>query len=98
MAHVHGVQLSCAAVTADSMLCHTKFATYCSVGGKTDESGVPLNPVRGGLPMAGDELAAFKLVGAALLMAYVEVRVHLIRPYGLSKFVKVEGHWKEPWC
>jgi hypothetical protein len=35
---------------------------------------VPLNPVRGGLPMATDELAAFKLVGAALLMAYVEVR------------------------
>jgi hypothetical protein len=31
--------------------------------------------VRGGLPMATDELAAFKLVGAALLMAYVEVRL-----------------------
>jgi len=34
-----------------------------------------MNPVRGGLPMGPDELAAFKMVAAALLMAYVEVRL-----------------------
>jgi hypothetical protein len=30
--------------------------------------------VRGGLPIGPDEMAAFKLVAAAMLMAYVEVR------------------------
>eukprot|EP00882_Tetradesmus_deserticola_P000648 GHRQ01000706.1.p1 GENE.GHRQ01000706.1~~GHRQ01000706.1.p1 ORF type:complete len:347 (+),score=146.11 GHRQ01000706.1:193-1233(+) len=60
------------------------WAVYCQLaamkvlpqltsGSKTDATGVPVNPVRGGLPMATDELAAFKLVGSALLMAYVEV-------------------------
>lgn len=39
-----------------------------------DPTGVPINPVSGGLPMASDELAAIKLVGSALLMAYIEVR------------------------
>lgn len=53
------------------MLC----AVFASTGGATDESGVPLNPVRGGLPMGPDELAAFKMVAAALLMAYVEVGI-----------------------
>jgi hypothetical protein len=33
-----------------------------------------MNPVRGGLPVGPDELAAAKLVAAALLMAYVQVR------------------------
>ena len=33
-----------------------------------------MNPVRGGLPIGPDEMAAFKLVAAAMLMAYVEVR------------------------
>jgi hypothetical protein len=66
------------------------FAACCAAGGKTDESGVPLNPVRGGLPMAGDELAAFKLVGAALLMAYVEVRVHSMRMYGPLNWLRLK--------
>lgn len=56
-----------------SQLAAMKVLPQITSGSKTDESGVPLNPVRGGLPMATDELAAFKLVGAALLMAYVEV-------------------------
>lgn len=43
-------------------------------GGESDPSGVPMNPVRGGLPVGPDELAAAKLVAAALLMAYVQVR------------------------
>lgn len=30
--------------------------------------------MRGGLPIGPDEMAAFKLVAAAMLMAYVEVR------------------------
>jgi hypothetical protein len=46
--------------------------TTCLAGGATDASGVPRSPVDG-LPLARDELAAFKLVGAALLMAYVQV-------------------------
>lgn len=49
----------------------------CMTGARSDATGVPINPVSGGLPMAGDELAAFKLVGAALLMAYIEVRAEL---------------------
>jgi hypothetical protein len=32
-----------------------------------------MSPVRGGLPVGPDELAAAKLVAAALLMAYVQV-------------------------
>ncbi len=52
-------------------------------GGKTDANGVPLNPVRSGLPMATDELAAFKLVGSALLMAYVEVGLSIM---GLTSY------------
>eukprot|EP00879_Flechtneria_rotunda_P001020 GHRR01001156.1.p1 GENE.GHRR01001156.1~~GHRR01001156.1.p1 ORF type:complete len:303 (+),score=106.55 GHRR01001156.1:254-1162(+) len=50
-----------------------KVLPQITTGGKSDVAGVPMNPVRGGLPMASDELAAFKLVGAALLMAYIEV-------------------------
>lgn len=50
-----------------------KVVPQIAAGGVTDEAGVPLNPVRSGLPMGPDELAAFKLVLAALLMAYVEV-------------------------
>lgn len=63
-------------------------------GGVTDESGVPMNPVRGGLPMGPDELAAFKMVAAALLMAYVEVwallhewHLDIVNAFWLSRYL-----------
>eukprot|EP00775_Hariotina_reticulata_P012660 gene12660-12787_t len=62
-----------AALAVYHQLAAMKVLPQIAAGGKVDEAGVPVNPVRGGLPMATDELAAFKLVGAALLMAYVEV-------------------------
>ncbi|KAF6264688.1 hypothetical protein COO60DRAFT_1483891 [Scenedesmus sp. NREL 46B-D3] len=49
-----------------SQLAAMKVLPQIAAGGKTDAEGVPVNPVRGGLPMATDELAAFKLVYDAL--------------------------------
>eukprot|EP00878_Enallax_costatus_P000368 GHUV01000453.1.p1 GENE.GHUV01000453.1~~GHUV01000453.1.p1 ORF type:complete len:337 (+),score=139.14 GHUV01000453.1:266-1276(+) len=62
-----------AALAVYNQLAAMKVLPQITASAKTDAAGVPINPVSGGLPMAGDELAAFKLVGAALLMAYVQV-------------------------
>jgi hypothetical protein len=62
-----------AALAVYHQLAAMKVLPQITTGARSDATGVPINPVSGGLPMAGDELAAFKLVGAALLMAYIEV-------------------------
>lgn len=62
-----------AAMAVYQQLAAMKVLPQITMGARSDASGVPINPVSGGLPMAGDELAAVKLVGAALLMAYIEV-------------------------
>lgn len=81
------LHVQCAA--ACGCTCPSRCTLLMRAGGKTDAEGVPVNPVRGGLPMAKDELAAFKLVGAALLMAYVEVRAHLCWQERVVLFLRV---------